>query len=108
MASSHQKVMLHGTENELSDQLHNAEDLRVPTINHRYYRFIIASELKTFPGKKRMPYGAGDNNRKEFLPFNTNPLFLIQSPVGRPVTLKPFSLQIAAKPYGASSVGIQF
>ena len=108
MASSHQKVMLHGKENELSDQLHNAGDLRVPRINYRYYRFVITPELKAFPGEKWVPYGAGDNNGKEFLPLNTNPPFPVQVHVGRPVTLKPLSLQIAAKPYGASGVGIQF
>ena len=100
--------MLHGKENELSDQLHNAGDLRVPRINYRYYKFVIAPDLKAFPSKKRVSYGAGDNNRKEFLPFNTNSLFLVQAYVERPETLKPLSLQIAAKPYGASGVGIQF
>ena len=106
--SSHQKVMLHGKENKLPDQLRNAGDLRVPKINYRYYRFVIAPELMAFPDKKGVPYGAGDNNRKEFLPFNTNPLFPVQAHVGRPVTLKTLSLQITAKPYGASGVGIQF
>ena len=77
--SSHQKVMLHGKENKLPDQLRNAGDLRVPKINYRYYRFVIAPELKAFPDKKGVPYGAGDNNRKEFLPFNTNSLFPIQA-----------------------------
>ena len=81
--------MLHGKENELSYQLHNAGDLRVPRINYRYYRLVIAPELKAFPSKKWVPNGAGDNIRKEFLPFNTNPLFPVQAHVGRPVTLKP-------------------
>ena len=80
--SSHQKVMLHGKENKLPDQLHNAGNLRVPRINYRYYRLVIAPELKAFPSKKWVPYGAGDNNRKKFLPFNTNPLFPVQAHVG--------------------------
>ena len=101
--------MLHGKQDELSDQLHNAGDLRVPRINYRYYRFIIAPELKAFPSEKLMPYGAGNNNRNlEFLPFNTNSPFPVQAHLGRPVTLKPLSLQIAAKPYGTSGVGVQF
>ena len=100
--------MLHGKEDEPSDQLHNAGDLRVPRINYRYYRFVIAPDLKAFPGEKLMPYGAGNNNRKEFLPFNTNSPFPVQAQLGRPVTLKPLSLQIAPKPYGASGVGVQF
>jgi len=98
---------LHGKENKLSDQLHNAGDLRVPRIKYRYYRFVTAPELKAFPAEKWIPYRAGNNNRDEFLPFNTNTLFPVQAR-GETVTLNPLSLQIGAKPYGASSVGIQF
>ena len=65
MASSDQKVMLHGKEDELSDQLHNAGDLRVPRINYRYYRFVIAPELKAFPGEELMPYIWSRQQQKE-------------------------------------------
>ena len=42
---------------------------------------------------------------KELLPFNTNPPFPVQAR-GNASDLKPLSLQIAAKPYGASGVSI--
>ena len=106
--SSHQKVMLHGKETNFLTNSIMWGTLECPELIIGYYRFVIALELKAFPSEKRVPYRAGDNNRKEFLPFNTNPLFLIQAHVGRPVTLKPLSLQIAAEPYGASGVSIQF
>ena len=61
---------------------------------------------RRFPGEKRVPYGAGNNDAKELLPFNTYTLLLVQLHVRRPMALKPLSLEVSPKAYRARSIGV--
>ena len=46
-------------------------------VNDSDNALIITPDLKTFAGKVGVPQCTGDNNREEFLPFNTYPFGLV-------------------------------
>ena len=46
-------------------------------VNDSNNALVITPELKTFARKVGVPQCAGDNNREEFLLFNTDPFGLV-------------------------------
>jgi len=79
MASPYQEIVSHGNEHYEANQVHDPRGFGVNQVYDSDHSSVIAPKLKAFAGKVEILASTGNNDRKKFLPFNTDPIAFVKS-----------------------------